>query len=171
MEVSTPHAQRSTLTVSSIPQVMESGKRHGTTRDDILGCLYFHVREQLQEFSRRMHRFKLNFVLRANDAVALAKDIQSGTVSRLPKRITFDRIECSNITDKNYVGVPRLLEAWGSLLSPTNPHAAILGLFMNWTTSAQVDSNVNLQGELISQYKERYPVCELLTIYFPLSDF
>ncbi|KAH8832378.1 hypothetical protein DL96DRAFT_1581831 [Flagelloscypha sp. PMI_526] len=109
--------------------LIQSGKQHGTTREDIIGCFYFHVRDQLQEFRRRMQRFKLNFVLRNDDAIDLAKGVGAGM------HISFDRIEVSNICDQEYVGVPRLLEAWGPHLSISNKHAAILGLFMNWQTA------------------------------------
>ncbi|KAK0466661.1 hypothetical protein IW261DRAFT_1426699 [Armillaria novae-zelandiae] len=45
----------------------------------------------------------------------------------------FNRIEVSNIVDKNYVGMS-VLSDWGPLLNKSDHHCAIIGLFMNWQT-------------------------------------
>jgi hypothetical protein len=47
--------------------------------------------------------------------------------------IKLDFIDTSNIADKNYVGITRVLRDWGPLLNyPSNPDATLLTLFMNW---------------------------------------
>ena len=50
----------------------------------------------------------------------------------LPKSISFDRIDVSNILDTEYVGLAGVLADWGPLLKKDNPHATLLGYSMNW---------------------------------------
>ncbi len=91
--------------------------------------MFFYVKDQLVEFSKRLRRFKIHIYSYDKDA----KDLPTVLRSDISSPKTFDRIETSNITDKNYVGLS-ILSHWGPLLNGANPHAAIIGLFMNWTT-------------------------------------
>ncbi|KAK0475690.1 hypothetical protein EDD18DRAFT_1265999, partial [Armillaria luteobubalina] len=108
-------------------EMFNAGKAHGTTEEDLIGCLFFYVKDQLVEFSKRLRRFKVQIYASDKDARQLPKTLKSHPA--FPQ--SFDRIEVSNITDKNYVGMS-VLSDWGPLLNKTNPHAAIIGLFMNW---------------------------------------
>ncbi|KAK0437608.1 uncharacterized protein EV420DRAFT_1587760 [Desarmillaria tabescens] len=102
----------------NLDEMFKAGKAHGTTEDDLIGCLFFYVKNQLVEFSNRLRRFKIHIYSFDEDARVLQRTLKGGP--SFPQ--SFDRIEVSNIVDKNYVGdVP-------------NPHAAIVGLFMNWPT-------------------------------------
>lgn len=109
-------------------EVVKAGRAHGTTDDDLMGGMFFYVKDQLVEFSKRLRKFKVHIYSYDKDArdlpAILKRDVSS------PK--SFDRIETSNITDKNYVGLS-ILSDWGPLLNEANPNAAIIGLFMNWT--------------------------------------
>ncbi|PBK65733.1 hypothetical protein ARMSODRAFT_1022167 [Armillaria solidipes] len=109
-------------------EVVKAGKEHGTTADDLMGGMFFYVKDQLVEFSKRLRRFKIHIYSYDKDA----KDLPTVLRSDMSSPKTFDRIETSNITDKNYVGLS-ILSHWGPLLNGANPHAAIIGLFMNWT--------------------------------------
>ena len=122
---------RNILTSSSPKSVFASGKAHGTSEEDIFGCLFFHVKDQLIEFSKRLRRFKINIFLSDVEATSLPKVLAKAAVCPT----VFDRIEVSNIVDSNYVGVPRVLSTFGPLLNPENKSAAIVGLFMNWVLS------------------------------------
>ncbi|PBK87152.1 hypothetical protein ARMGADRAFT_939469 [Armillaria gallica] len=108
-------------------EMFNAGKAHGTTEEDLFGCLFFYVKDQLVEFSKRLRRFKIQIYVSDEDARQLPKTLNSH--STFPQ--SFDRVEASNITDKNYVGMS-VLSDWGPLLNKANPHAAIIGLFMNW---------------------------------------
>ncbi|KAK0466665.1 hypothetical protein IW261DRAFT_1346445 [Armillaria novae-zelandiae] len=108
-------------------EMFNAGKAHGTTEEDLIGCLFFHVKGQLVEFSKRLRRFHIQIYAFDKDARQLPKTLKSDPA--FPQG--FDRIEVSNITDKTYVGVS-VLSDWGPLLNKTNAHAAIIGLFMNW---------------------------------------
>ncbi|KAK0205974.1 hypothetical protein DFS33DRAFT_1381078 [Desarmillaria ectypa] len=109
-------------------EVVKAVKAHSTD-DDLMGSLFFYVKYQLVEFSKRLRRYKTHIYSYDKDArdlpVILKSDISS------PK--SFDRIKTSNITDKNYVNMS-ILSHWGPLLNGGNPYAVIIGLFMNWTT-------------------------------------
>ncbi len=111
----------------SFDEMFNAGKAHGTTEEDLFGCLFFYVKDQLVEFSKRLRRFKIQIYVSDEDARQLPKTLNSH--SMFPQ--SFDRVEASNITDKNYVGMS-VLSDWGPLLNKANPHAAIIGLFMNW---------------------------------------
>ncbi|KAK0490418.1 hypothetical protein IW261DRAFT_1432010 [Armillaria novae-zelandiae] len=79
-------------------EVVKAGKAHGTTEDDLMGSMFFYVKDQLVEFSKRLRRFKIHIYSYDKDAKDLPAVLRSDVSS--PK---------------------------------TNPYAAILGLFMNWT--------------------------------------
>lgn len=108
-------------------EMFNAGKALGTTEEDLIGCLFFYVKEQLVEFSKRLRRFKMQIYVSDKDARQLPKTLKSRPT--FPQ--SFDRVEVSNIVDKNYVGMS-VLSDWGPLLNKANPHAAIIGLFMNW---------------------------------------
>ncbi|KAF8151754.1 hypothetical protein B0H34DRAFT_801437 [Crassisporium funariophilum] len=113
--------------------VMNAGKRHGALPEDIYGCLYFYITEQLREFSKRLRQFKISFTVFPLDARDLSRAIREDAFSQygIPASIRFDRIEVSNILDANYVGISDVLTQWGPFLAG-NSSAAIVGYFMNW---------------------------------------
>lgn len=113
----------------NIDEIFKAGKDHGTTEEDLIGCLFFYIKDQLVEFSNRLRRFKIQIYSFDQDARILQRTLKSN--ASFPK--VFDRIEVSNIMDKNYVGMS-VLSDWGPLLNKSNPHSAIVGLFMNWPT-------------------------------------
>ncbi|KAK0498174.1 hypothetical protein EDD18DRAFT_1156687 [Armillaria luteobubalina] len=82
-------------------EAVKAGKAHGTTEDDLMGGLFFYVKDQLVEFSKRLRRFKIHIYSYDKNA----KDLPAVLRSDISSPKTFDRIETSNITDKNYVGL------------------------------------------------------------------
>ncbi|KZV88308.1 hypothetical protein EXIGLDRAFT_619572 [Exidia glandulosa HHB12029] len=116
----------------NVDDVIESGKRCGATEEDIMGCLFFHVRAQLLEFAERLKRFNISIHVSAEDARRMAARMKA----KAPEVFQgFDRIEVSNIVDVEYVGVASVLQDWGPLLNKDNEHAALVGTFMNWFVS------------------------------------
>jgi hypothetical protein len=113
--------------------VIEAGKRHGTQRADLYGCLYFYLTEQLRELLSRISRFKIAFKMLDQNALNLAPLISSGALSRIniPAGQRFDRVDVSNIMDKQYAGIQRTLVSWSPLIKDTS-HAKLVGYFMNW---------------------------------------
>ncbi|KAI0315993.1 hypothetical protein OF83DRAFT_1245784 [Amylostereum chailletii] len=122
-----------------LPDVIRSGNAHGARAEDLYGCLYFHVSDELREFGARLARFRLAFTLFSMDALALPPLLRSspgGTVGGAtplarPSDLRFDRVDVSNILDVEYAGIGGVLEAWAPMLKPT-PRATLLGYFMNW---------------------------------------
>ncbi|THU96978.1 hypothetical protein K435DRAFT_722257 [Dendrothele bispora CBS 962.96] len=148
--------------------VFEAGKAHGTTREDIFGCLYFYLKSQLRTFVNRLRSFNMTISLSDKDAVDLASLIRNDEIAGVPSSITFDRIEVSNIVDVEYVGLEKVLEAWGPMLKDKqeNKHAVLVGLFMNWPLSwDRADSmKATLEslgeagnGEVMETFQSMYP--------------
>lgn len=131
----------------SLDEVIERGKVYGAQPEDIYGCLYFFLSEQLREFYRRIRQFPIAFKLFNEEATKLSVLIQDGSLAEfgLPASTRFDRIEVSNILDFNYVGLEQTLTHLGPLLAPTSD-AAIVGYFMNWFMK-QKDGRATGAGE------------------------
>ncbi|OJA14611.1 hypothetical protein AZE42_07967 [Rhizopogon vesiculosus] len=116
-----------------IGPILDAGRAHGAQPEDIYGCLYFFLSDQLRTFARRLREFRISFSVVTTEAIHLSSIIREDILS--PLRITastrFDRIEVSNILDVNYVGIGDVLTHWGPLLKDS-PTAALVGYFMNW---------------------------------------
>jgi hypothetical protein len=119
-----------------LDEVIAAGKRHGASVEDIYGCLYFFLSEQLTEFADRLARFQISFKFFVMDARDLSSSIRDNLWSEvdIPRSIRFDRIAVSNIIDKDYVGLRETLESWAPLLAETK-YATIVGYLMNWFMS------------------------------------
>lgn len=114
--------------------MIKAGKAHGALPEDIYGCLYFFLSDELRSFHRRLRQFHISFNLYDLDASELSRVIRNGSLTEdnVPASIRFDRIEVSNILDAHYVGLRDVLVHWAPLLTKSTT-ATILGYFMNWT--------------------------------------
>lgn len=116
--------------------ILESGKRHGTTEGDIYGALFFHAKEQFTLFAQRLEALNITVTVSCLDAIEIASILRDNPsaygFSSLPRPVKFDRVDTSNIADWNYVGIEAVLTAWGPLLNRKNRHAVLLTHFMNW---------------------------------------
>uniref|UniRef100_A0A0W0FAF2 DUF4470 domain-containing protein n=1 Tax=Moniliophthora roreri TaxID=221103 RepID=A0A0W0FAF2_MONRR len=112
-----------------IYDVLKAGREHGTTEEDIIGCLHYHVKDQLTTFSRRLRKFSISFSMYDQNAIELS--------DTLPLHLRqFDRIEVSNIVDREYVGVFPMLTKWGPLLNRDQPDSTLVASFINWAAQA-----------------------------------
>lgn len=135
------------ICVWSLDEVIKAGKAHGAQPEDIYGCLYFFLSDELRSFFRRLRQYHIAFHLTDQDASDLSLTIRDGLLAKhgIPASIRFDRVEVSNILDFNYVGMRDVLTNWAPLLSESK-FAAIVGYFMNWV-GLQEDSNAtNVQN-------------------------
>lgn len=142
--------------------VQTSGIRHGAATEDIMGCLFFHVKDELREFARRIKEFHIDIHLTQFDPRVLGKGISAGMVSPFGDGC-FDRIETSNMVD--YVGVRSCLSNWGPLLNGENRHASILMHSKTWHTTlpnATAQSNPRTL-EMLMQKCQKLPslVCSI----------
>lgn len=133
-----------------IGDVVNVGKAHGANAEDIYGCLYFFLSEQLRGVADRLQTTSTSFLVQMLDACDLACKIRDGslTADGIPSSIRFDRIEVSNIIDANYVGLNNVLMSWSPLLCD-NRTAAIVGYFMNWFM-VQANGRVSGAGESVN---------------------
>ncbi|KAF2797239.1 hypothetical protein K505DRAFT_358599 [Melanomma pulvis-pyrius CBS 109.77] len=97
-------------------------------KNDMLGGLFFFLRNLLLGFCNRVQSCKVAFRLFAIDGRKLPSYFKT---EQGP--ILFDRIEVSNICDRGYVGPATVLQSFGPLLKPKsqNPKATLLMLFIN----------------------------------------
>lgn len=156
--------------IYSPEEVIRSGKAHGATREDLYGCLYFHVSDQLHEFADRVARFNISFKMFNKDALDFAKAIRHGELSLcgVPSSIRFDRIDVSNVIDYNYLGISPVLEAWAEFLKHTDD-ATIVGHLMNWPKvqpgaegSTDPDKMEEILGRVIKN--ERVGLCNMISV-------
>lgn len=119
--------------LTSLRVIVEAGKTHGAQSEDIYGCLYFFLSEQLRTFAQRLRNFKVDFKVFPFESCHLSESIRRNEFVEygIPASIGFDRIAVSNILDANYVGLRGVLTHWAPLLAG-NSTAAIVGYFMNW---------------------------------------
>ena len=119
-------------------KVFFAGKAHGAQPEDVYGCLYFFLSDQLRAFARHIRQHRISFHVFNSEACALAQHISQGELAELgvPSTTRFDRIDVSNIMDPNYVGIRGVMNSWGPLLVKTD-HAALTGYFMNWVADAE----------------------------------
>ena len=114
-------------------KVFDAGKAHGAQPEDIYGCLYFFLTDQLRAFSRHIHQHHISFHVFGFEACVLAQGIAQGEFAEygVPSTTRFDRIDVSNIMDPNYAGIRGVINAWGPLLAK-GKNSALTGYFMNW---------------------------------------
>ena len=146
--------------------------------EDIYGCLYFYLSDELRQFAERIQRFCISFNVLGFEALTLSKLILHNALvaNGIPASIKFDRIEVSNILDDNYIGIEGVLTSWAPLLRK-NRCCAIIGYFMNWV-AMQPDGCIANIGEdgfrryLIQQRQVRldYFVLEQVLIYEQLLE-
>ena len=147
----------------SLEEVIKVGKAYGAQAEDIYGCFYFFLSQELRTFSRRLRQFQIAFKVYCAEACQLSLSIQDNILSEhgLPASIRFDRIEVSNILDANYIGMRAVLTHWEPLLVDTGS-AAIVGYFMNWPAAQRggkaSEAGHNIMQKLIGQAMERRKV-------------
>lgn len=162
--------------MTSICEVIAKGKEYGASAEDVYGCLYFFLQDQLRQFHKRIRKFRIAFRLTVFDATVLADLIKKNVLAsyNIPSSIRFDRIVTSNILDQIYVGMMGVLVPWTPLLSQSRT-AAIVGYFMNWRAheeAATVDgASKSINDEIENKLKRRYPVSlHIKTSYLPYSS-
>jgi hypothetical protein len=143
--------------------VVNVGKAHGAHAEDIYGCLYFFLSEQLRGVADRLQTTSTSFFVQMLDACDLGRKIRDGSLAAdgIPSSIRFDRIEVSNIIDADYVGLNNVLTSWSPLLCD-NCTAAIVGYFMNWfmiqgdgrVSGAGGTVNAKLMSSLLDKVKQ-----------------
>ncbi|KAF6752073.1 hypothetical protein DFP72DRAFT_850254 [Ephemerocybe angulata] len=109
----TPPAIRSRIRLCSdlAMPVVSKGKAWGANPEDLYGCLYFFLTQELREFHRRLQRFHIAFKITCMDASGLSQlllNTQLDVFAKydLPASTRFDRI----MPDGRYDGLSRAAE-------------------------------------------------------------
>ena len=112
---------------------MSAGRLHGAPPEDIYGCLYFFLRDELRTFARKIRSMHVSFMCSGMNALSLATKIKDGRFipCNISPSTTFNRIHVSNIIDHHYVGLRAVFEAWIPLLC-RSPKSTLVGHFLNW---------------------------------------
>lgn len=137
------------LCVCSPNEIIKSGQAYGAQPEDIYGCLYFFLSDQLRTFAKRIRGLDVTFRVFNTTAHTLARDISDGQYSRhgLTPSIRFDRIDLAAHTFADSVDMRDMLTPWTPLLAPGDT-AAIVGVFSDWTNT-QKDGSVAGADEAI----------------------
>ncbi|KAJ7233102.1 hypothetical protein C8J57DRAFT_1196085 [Mycena rebaudengoi] len=114
-----------------VADVQSSGLKHGASTEDIFGCLFFHVKDQLREFAKRVKELNISIHLTQFDASILSKGLSIGALPAF-EDARFDRIVTSDLLDS--VGLRTCLADWGPLLNRENKHASIVMHSKSWHT-------------------------------------
>ncbi|KAF6752084.1 hypothetical protein DFP72DRAFT_906060 [Ephemerocybe angulata] len=128
----------------NINEVIASGKAQGAQPEDIYGCLYFHLSDQLKTFAKRIRNFSIDFKLFAMEPDALLQSLKDGPVEGVAVQNRFDRIDVSNVVDRE--GLEKVLSQWTPLLSEGD-NAAVVGLFQDWAGHHPKGSARTAKGE------------------------
>lgn len=94
--------------------------------NDVYGRLYFYIVDRMKKFVSLANTKKVEILLTSQNAVNLMQDL------RKAKR-SFDRVDVSNITDSNYVGMKAIQVLARPLLNDRNPCSTLITTLMNWT--------------------------------------
>lgn len=129
-------------------KVLEFGKSINLPKNDLMGNLYFYVRDRLCKVANLFQTNQLTFDIYCQDACELAKIC-------LKQVMKFDRIDVSNICDDNYLGLDQILTDWSPLLNDKNKYSALITCFINWRSLQNqwsFETNLGETEKLIQKY-------------------
>ncbi|KAI9670303.1 MAG: hypothetical protein M1831_006517 [Alyxoria varia] len=113
------------------PSIAATNATHPTLAiltSDLYGRLYHHVHTHLSTFQSALRTRPLHFTL--TSALFQSPDFPV-LASGGEKQHTHDRLDVSNLSDTEYIGMRTILPIARPLLDPENPHATLLCLFLN----------------------------------------
>ncbi|KNZ72409.1 hypothetical protein J132_03375 [Termitomyces sp. J132] len=106
------HAGVNPLKGWNVSDVLATGAKYAVDSADIIGCLFFHVKEELMEFTRRIKEFYIDLHVTQFSPPLLSKGISIGVFPAFAEGC-FDRVDTADITDRE--GIPELLADWGPM--------------------------------------------------------
>jgi hypothetical protein len=141
----------------------------GAKEEDLFGCLYFYLSEQLSKFKEQLGKLNVTLYLSNTDSQCLSSGIRSGGPltngigsllypAGLPT--TFDRIAVSNFVEKKSLGYDHVLSNWGPLLNTSNPSATILSYSKHWQFDHPFKQNEKKSAQNMREFM-RERVCSI----------
>lgn len=151
-----------------VSAVRHAGSRHGLDPSgDILGCLFFHVKSELREFSSRIKEYNINVHLLQYDSRLLSKGISIGVLPAFSEA-AFDRIDVGDMTDQ--MGVAECLADWGPLLNRKNSSSSLIMHSKRWYKESPNSIARNNPQALKNLTERCQAVPKLVNFDFILSD-
>ncbi|KAH8681939.1 hypothetical protein BX600DRAFT_429841 [Xylariales sp. PMI_506] len=128
--------------------------------NDIIGSLFFFLRDMLSRFCNRMKDANIHFTLFNVDAQELPRHLNI-------RESQFDCIEVSNICDRGYLGPEEVLSTFSPLMKPKiiNPNATLLMLFIN----AVGETYLNREDRGRSRFRESEELIKKLIPVTPMT--
>ena len=118
-----------------------SSNPYDVPANDLYGRLYFYIVDKMTEFVALIKTKKLKFHMFCADAKDLMPKLRG---------IKFDRIDVSNISDENYVGLDCVIKLSKPLLNNANSNAKLITTLMNWTAGTDYGQLINAGGSKLS---------------------
>ncbi|KAG9313498.1 hypothetical protein JVU11DRAFT_5824 [Chiua virens] len=136
-------------------EVIKSGRTHGAQSEDIYGCLYFFLADQLQTFAKRIRELEVTFYVFNTEAHTLARDISGGQYSRhgLTPSVRFNRIDLGHaLADSD--PTRDVLTSWTPLLAQGDT-ATILGVFSDWSNTQKDGSVIGADETVVARIVDK----------------
>ncbi|KAF8647213.1 hypothetical protein AX16_006851 [Volvariella volvacea WC 439] len=120
-----------------ITAALQTGSNHNVHPSDVFGCIFFYIKHQFKEFSRRIKEFTINIHITQFDPRILAKGLGSGVLRAFDGPV-LDRVVLGPLIDgpsgdNNDSGVlKRCLDDWGGLLRKQKKHACLIAYSKRW---------------------------------------
>ena len=122
---------------------------YNVPKNDLYGRLYFYIVDKMKSLVKLIKSGKLKFIMYKMNAIDLMPKLQK-------EGIKFDRIDVSNISDENYVGLKKCLALSAPLLKKQNLHAKLITTLMNWIAGTEFSVIAGSNSTLISKaYKNK----------------
>lgn len=130
-----------------IDDVVKSGALHDADPEDLNGCLFFHLRDQFIECSRRLKLFKIKFALYSQHLASIGFLLGSPLQEISALHRGFDRVEVTDRADDSHQGIggfKLIAKSFAQILDPTNKHATLIVTLMDW--AYECDAFVDQEG-------------------------
>jgi hypothetical protein len=116
--------------------LLECGAAYEVPENDLIGALYFHIKDELAKFMRRIDEGRIMLTVSGiGDLGTLAVAVRTKKIERFKTKV-FDRIYFGNQMDDARLGPDVLLRYWTSQhLNSKNPNATMFALFRDWLRS------------------------------------
>jgi hypothetical protein len=110
-----------------VPSVHASENAHNIDRSDTYGSLFFHVKDQLENFATRIQNLNINIILSQAFAHNIPRLVSIGKLEPI-NQAKFDL--ASNLGDQTKI--PKVLSEFAPLCNKENPYAAIVMNTVDW---------------------------------------
>lgn len=107
--------------------IIASGLAHSCNEEDLSGCLFFHVKDELMNFASRARDGNVHLTVTQFDAGELAWHLMNRPTSALDQFTfgCFDRIDMASIMDHDVCTPKAIMDRYAPFLNKGNPYATM----------------------------------------------